>query len=160
MYTLKRLGPDDRETVKTLFAGVFTKEPWCDDWSDQEQLDLYIRDLTGQDYSLTYGLADDADELIGISLGYIKHWYSGTEYIINELCIRTDRQGTGAGTAFIREIEKAVRELGIKQIFLLTDSNVPAYAFYRKNGFAESKTCVALSKPVDSGTQENGGCAE
>ena len=138
MYTLKRLGPEDREEIKAVFVSVFTKEPWRNDWSDAEQLDLYIRDLTGQGYSLAYGLYDDADELIGISLGYIKHWYTGTEYIINELCIRTERQGAGAGTFFIREIEKAIRELGLKQIFLLTDSTVPAYAFYRKNGFVES----------------------
>jgi aminoglycoside 6'-N-acetyltransferase I len=147
MYTLKKLGPDDREAIKSVFVSVFTAEPWCDDWSDEAQLDLYIQDLIGQGYSLTYGLYD-ADELIGISLGYIKHWYSGTEYIINELCIKTDRQGAGAGTFFIREIEKAIRELGLKQIFLLTDSNVPAYEFYRKNGFTELKTNVAFSKCV------------
>ena len=148
MYTLKRLGPEDREAIKEVFVSVFTAEPWCDDWSDAEQLDLYLQDLTGQGYSLTYGLYDDAGELIGISLGYIKHWYSGTEYIINELCIRTERQGAGAGTFFIREIEKTIRELGIKQIFLLTDSNVPAYEFYRKNGFTEQTTNVSFSKRV------------
>ena len=137
MYTLKRLGPEDREAIKEVFVSVFTAEPWCDDWSDAEQLDLYLQDLTGQGYSLTYGLYDDAGELIGISLGYIKHWYSGTE-----------RQGAGAGTFFIREIEKAIRELGIKQIFLLTDSNVPAYEFYRKNGFTEQTTNVSFSKRV------------
>ena len=147
MYTLKKLGPDDREAIKSVFVSVFTAEPWCDDWSDEAQLDLYIQDLIGQGYSLTYGLYD-ADELIGISLGYIKHWYSGTEYIINELCIKTDRQGAGAGMFFIREIEKAIRELGLKQIFLLTDSDVPAYEFYRKNGFTELKTNVAFSKCV------------
>ena len=95
------------------------------------------------------GLFDDEDELIGISLGYIKHWYSGTEYIINELCIRTDRQGAGAGTFFIREIEKAIRELGLKQIFLLTDSNVPACEFYRKNGFTECTSNVAFAKSIE-----------
>ena len=148
MYTLKRIGPEDREEIKVVFFSVFTAEPWFDDWSDGKQLDLYIQDLIGQGYSLTYGLYDDKDELIGISQGYIKHWYSGTEYIINELCIKTDRQRAGAGTFFIREIEKAIRVLGIKQIFLLTDSNVPAYDFYRKNGFVESKTNVAFSKRV------------
>jgi len=146
MYTLKRLGPDEKEDIKEVFAGVFTKEPWNDDWSDKEQLDMYIMDLIGQGYSLTYGLYDEANELIGISLGYIKHWYSGTEYIINELCIKTDRQGAGAGSFFLAEIEKAIKALGLKQIFLLTDSNVPAYDFYRKNGFIESETNVAFSK--------------
>ena len=145
MFELKRLNINDKEAIEEVFVSVFTKEPWNDDWSDKEQLDLYITDLIGQGYSLTYGLYDD-DELIGISMGYIKHWYSGTEYIINELCILTERQGAGAGTFFITEIEKAIKELGLKQIFLLTDSNVPAYDFYKKNGFVEVTTNVSFAK--------------
>ena len=147
MYTIKRLSIEDKEIIKEVFVGVFTKEPWYDDWSDEEQLDMYINDLVGQGYSLTYGLYDD-DELIGLSLGYIKHWYSGTEYIINELCVKTDRQGAGAGTFFIHAIEDAIKELGLKQIFLLTESNVPAYDFYKKNGFVQSEYNVAFSKQV------------
>ena len=147
MYTLKRLSLENKEEIKKVFTGVFTKAPWYDDWSDKEQLDLYICDLIGQSYSLTYGLYDEG-ELIGISLGYIKHWYSGTEYIINELCIKTEKQGSGAGTFFIHEIEKAIKTLGLKQIFLLTDSNVPAYEFYKKNGFVECETNVAFAKMI------------
>ncbi len=145
MLKLKRLGIADKEIITELFVGVFTKEPWNDDWSDKTQLDMYITDLIGQGYSLTYGLFDE-DELIGIALGYVKHWYSGTEYIINELCIKPERQGSGAGTFFIAEIEKAIKELGIKQIFLLTDSNVPAYKFYKKNGFSEEVTTRPMVK--------------
>jgi aminoglycoside 6'-N-acetyltransferase I len=148
MYTLKRLGIEDKEEIKDVFTSVFTKEPWYDDWSDEEQLDMYIFDLIGQGYSLTYGLYDNAGELIGISLGYIKHWYSGTEYIIDELCIKTERQGNGAGTFFIHAIEEAIKEIGLKQIFLLTESNVPAYEFYKKNGFIQSENNVAFFKQV------------
>ncbi len=148
MYTLKRLGIEDKEEIKDVFTSVFTKEPWYDDWSDEEQLDMYIFDLIGQGYSLTYGLYDNAGELIGISLGYIKHWYSGTEYIIDELCIKTERQGNGAGTFFIHAIEEAIKEIGLKQIFLLTESNVPAYEFYKKNGFIQSEHNVAFFKQV------------
>ena len=145
MLNLKRLTIKDKEIITDVFTSVFTKEPWNDDWSDTNQLDMYINDLVGQYYSLTYGLFDD-DELIGIALGYIKHWYSGTEYIINEFCVKTERQGAGAGSFFITEIEKAIKELGIKQIFLLTDSNVPAYNFYKKNGFSEEQTTRPMVK--------------
>lgn len=145
MLNLKRLTIKDKEIITEVFTSVFTKEPWNDDWSNTNQLDMYINDLVGQGYSLTYGLFDD-NELIGISLGYVKHWYSGTEYIINEFCIKTDRQGAGAGSFFIAEIEKAIKELGIKQIFLLTDSNVPAYNFYKKNGFSEEQTTRPMVK--------------
>ena len=144
MLKIKRLSIDDKEIITDVFTSVFTKAPWNDDWSDTNQLDMYINDLVGQGYSLTFGLFDD--ELIGISLGYVKHWYSGTEYIINEFCVKTERQGAGAGSFFISEIEKAIKELGIKQIFLLTDSNVPAYRFYKKNGFNEEQTTRPMVK--------------
>ena len=147
MLKIKRLSIKEKEAITNVFLGVFTKEPWNDDWSDTEQLDMYINDLIGQSYSLTYGLYDD-DELIGISMGYIKHWYRGTEYIINEFCVKTELQGKGAGTFFIKEIEKAIQELGLNQIFLLTDTNVPAYNFYKKNGFFEETTTVAFGKRV------------
>ena len=38
------------------------------------------------------------------------------------------------------------KQLDLKQIFLLTDSNVPAYEFYKKNGFVECETNVAFAK--------------
>lgn len=144
---LKQLSINDKEAIKALFTGVFTGEPWNDDWSDSKQLDCYIDDLCGQGYSLTFGLYDGG-ELIGISMGDIKHWFRGTEYLINELCIKTDRQGTGAGTFFLTEIEKAVKEMGIKQIFLLTGRDVPAYNFYKKNGYVEENNTVPLSKYI------------
>lgn len=105
MYNFKRIGTDEIEIIKELFTSVFTIEPWNDDWSNQEQLDLYLFDLVGQSNSLTYGLFEN-EKLIGVSMGHIKHWYSGTEYYIDELCIRTDKQGNGIGTYFIKEIEK------------------------------------------------------
>ena len=144
---LKQLSIDDKEAIKDLFISVFTGEPWNDDWSDSKQLDQYIEDLCGQGYSLAFGLYDDG-ELIGLSMGYIKHWYTGTEYIINELCIKTDRQGSGAGSFFLKQIEKAIKEMGLKQIFLLTDRDVPAYGFYRHYGFVEQENTVAFAKWV------------
>ena len=147
MYHFKRIGMNEKEMIKELFTSVFTIEPWNDDWSNQEQLDLYLSDLVGQSNSLTYGLFE-AGELIGVSMGRIRHWYSGTEYYIDELCVRTDKQGNGIGTYFVNEIEKAIKEIGLVQIFLQTESSVPAYGFYQKNGFLELKEHVTFVKRV------------
>lgn len=146
-YSFKRIGLNETEKIKELFRSVFTAEPWNDDWSDTEQLNDYLHDLTGQGNSLTYGLYDGG-ELIGVSMGHIRHWYSGTEYCIDEFCIKTDRQGTGAGTYFLKEIEKAMKEIGLVQIFLQTEKNVPAYRFYEKNGFWELKEHVSFAKDL------------
>ncbi len=147
LYECRRIGPEEREAIRGLFLRVFTAEPWKDDWSDREQLDAYLRDLTGQSNSLAYGLYENGT-LTGVSMGNIRHWYTGTEYYVDELCIRPDRQGRGLGTLFLKEIEKAVRELGVTQIFLQTESTVPAYDFYRKNGFTELKGHVSFAKRI------------
>ena len=146
-YDFKKIGINETEIIKELFAGVFTIEPWNDDWSNQEQLNLYLLDLIGQSNSLTYGLFENG-KLIGVSMGHIKHWYSGTEYYIEELCIQTNKQGNGIGTYFLKEIEKAIKELGLVQIFLQTESNVPAYSFYQKNGFCELKEHISFVKQI------------
>ena len=54
MLNLKRLTIKDKEIITEVFISVFTKEPWNDDWSNTNQLDMYINDLVGQGYSLTY----------------------------------------------------------------------------------------------------------
>ena len=88
------------------------------------------------------------EELISISMGHIRHWYSGTEYYIDELCVQTDKQGSGIGTYFLNKIEKAIKEIGMANIFLQTENNVPAYGFYQKNGFYELKRHVSFAKKL------------
>ena len=133
------------DAIRKLFVSVFTREPWNDDWSDENQLRLYLQDLAGQGNSLCFGLFE-GERLIGLSLGHIRHWYSGTEYFIDELCIHTESQGKGAGSALIEGIERACREMGLTHLFLLTEKDVPAYAFYQRRGFHEPKTNAAFAK--------------
>lgn len=146
-YIFKRLDESNSDEIRKLFVSVFTKEPWNDDWSDENQLRLYIHDLVGQDNSLTFGLYEE-NELIGISMGHIKHWYTGTEYYIDELCISTEKQGHGIGTLFVGEIEKACREMGLTHLYLLTSKYAPAYKFYQKQGFFEAESTVAFGKDL------------
>ena len=146
-YCLKQLDRSAAASIQKLFVSVFSGEPWNDDWSDQTQLASYIQDLIGQNNSLTFGLYEGT-ELVGLSMGRIKHWYTGTEYCVDELCIRTVKQGKGLGSLFVHEIEKACRELGLTHIFLLTENNVPAFNFYQKRGFYQLENNVAFAKKI------------
>ena len=147
MLEIKEVGVNEIEEIQELFYGVFTIEPWYDDWSNEKQLRLYLMDLIGQKNSLTYGLYD-GNRLIGISMGHIKHWYSGVEYHIDEFLIRTDFQGNGFGTHFLSLIEDSIRKKGITRVTLQTDSELPAYEFYRKNDYYEIKEYVSFEKEL------------
>lgn len=146
-YSFRRLEQNDLSAIKELFVSVFSKEPWNDDWSDEHQLCSYLFDLTGQSNSLTFGLYE-AEELVALSMGRVKHWYSGTEYCIDELCVKTERQGQGIGALFISEIENACKQLEFTHLFLLTENNVPAFHFYQKQNFSQLKSNAAFVKKL------------
>lgn len=142
---IKELSINNIEEIKSLFYDIFTKDPWNDDWSDRTQLHEYITDLIGNRNSLSLGLYEGND-LIGLSLGSIMHWCTGTEYYIFEFCIKTEKQGKGAGTAFLKRVQDYAISKQITHIFLQTERTVPAYAFYKKNGFTELEDHVSLYK--------------
>ena len=158
----------DLKEIKDLFRSVFSGPPWNEDWSDETQLSEYLKDLIEVRGSLLFGLYDEEGtltsssevaqsrdglpaskmhgSLIGISLGKIKHWCGGTEYYIEELCIRSDLQGQGYGREFFRLIEEKLSELGLHTIYLMTDRNQPAYEFYKKLGFRELPELTSFFK--------------
>ena len=145
MATLKELGSSDFDELKALFRGVFTQPPWNDDWSDEEQLDQYLLDLMGARTPLVLGLVEKG-ELIGASIGSVRHWYEGTEYVVDEFFVRSDMQGKGHGSEFLSLIEGHLGAIGVHTIYLTTDRDVPAYGFYRSRGFRELPKDVALFK--------------
>ena len=144
---LKELKNQDRASITNLFRSVFTNEPWNDDWSDHAQLDAYIHDLIGQDNSLTLGYCD-GDHIVALAMGHIKHWFAGTEYNIDEFCVDRKMQGKGIGSMFLGEIECFLSGRGITRIFLQTDRDMPAYAFYKHRGFREMEEHVSLVKKI------------
>jgi len=78
----------------------------------------------------------------------IRHWWEGTNYNIEELCVSPDFQGQGTGTHIMSLIEDAISRKGLCGIFLQTDNDKPAYRFYLKNGFKELNSHVSFYKRV------------
>lgn len=147
-FELKQLNINDIDIIKDFFVDVFTNEPWNDDWSSEEQLHNYILDLSGQSNSLTLGFFEKG-EMVGLSMGHIRHWYTGTEYYIDEFCVGRSKQNLGIGTSFLKSIEGFIISKGMTQIFLQTERNVPAYHFYKKNNFYELPEHVSFAKKIE-----------
>ena len=130
-----------------LFREAFAGEPWNDDWSDEAQLLEYIKDISMSRSALNYGLMIDG-ELAAAALGSVRHWWEGTNYNIEEFFIAPKLQGQGLGTRFMELIEEDIKKRGLAGIFLQTDSDKPAYRFYKKNGFGDLGTHVSLYKSL------------
>ncbi len=128
-----------------LYKSTFMREPWNDDWSDEEQLMEYVKEKSGGLRAVNYGLLIDG-KLAAVSMGQITHWWEGTNYVLDELCVSPDLQGKGIGTRFMSMIESDLRSRNVKGIFLQTDTDKPSYRFYQKNGFKDLSKHVSLFK--------------
>ena len=128
-----------------LFKAAFYGEPWNDDWSDEEQLMEYVKEKSGGLHAINYGLLIDG-KLVAMSMGQITHWWEGTNYVSEELCVSPDYQGSGIGSRFMKMMEEDLKTRGVKGIFLQTDLDKPAYGFYQKNGFKEISKHVSMFK--------------
>ena len=141
------------DEMAELYKNAFAGEPWNDDWSDRVQLYEYIKEISGAYNCLNYGLKVDG-KLVAMSLGMIRHWWEGTNYNIEELCVAPEFQGEGMGSRFMEMIERDIQTRGAVGIFLQTDNDKPAYKFYQKIGFGNLGAHVSLYKSL---IQMNGG---
>lgn len=144
---IKKIGVDNINEIKNVIRESFSGEPWNDDWSDEHQFDLYMLDLIDNKNSLSLGLFENG-ELIGVSLGRLKHWYSGTEYWIDDLAILPKAQGRGCGSKFIDFIEQYIKSENIVGILLFTKKDIPAYGLYVKKNFIEQSERVIFEKRI------------
>ena len=133
--------------IADLYSSAFIGEPWNDDWSDREQLEEYLKDVSGHFRGLNFGLVIDGT-LAAVSLGTVRHWWEGTNYNIEEFCVSPKLQGQGIGSEFMEMIEGEIRKQGLAGIFLQTDKDKPSYRFYLKNGYKDLDTHVSLYKSV------------
>lgn len=134
MVGIRRLAIADLSKAKHIFVEVFKEEPWLDRWTD-EQLDLYFGDLMDGSRSLCFVLYAE-DMLIGLCMGRLFHWYSGTEYDIREFCIAKAWQGKGMGKQFLDLVGKELKIEGVQAIILSTLADTPAFGFYQHAGFS------------------------
>lgn len=146
-YILQELDISKIDMIKNFYVDIFSNEPWNDDWSNEKQLHGYIIDLIGNANSLTLGYFTNS-EMVGLCMGHIRHWYTGTEYYIDEFCISRNKQGIGIGTKFLKDVERYIVDKDITRIFLLTERTVPAYHFYKRNYFVELSEHVSFTKKV------------
>lgn len=84
--------------------------------------------------------------MIAISLGMKKPWINGMEYYIDQFCVKTDLQGKGIGSYFLKLIEQDIRTEKMNAIILNTERGFPAEKFYLKNGFKSVDELIILIK--------------
>ena len=128
-----------------LFIDVFTKAPWHDTYSARNQVVSFFQNHMANNYFVGYVLKEEAS-IIALSIGMKKPWINGMEYYIDQFCVKSDLQGKGIGSHFLKLIEYEIQAEKMNAIILNTESGFPSENFYLKNGFQLVDGLITLIK--------------
>jgi hypothetical protein len=95
--TMCDLGSADLQEATALYVRVFNAPPWNDRWTVTTAGERLAQALATP---ASLGLAvRQGKSLVGVAIGYRERWYSGTHYVLKEMFIDPDLQGTGVARA-------------------------------------------------------------
>ncbi|NMO97049.1 GNAT family N-acetyltransferase [Paenibacillus lemnae] len=130
-----------------VFMQVCNQEPWNDSWIESTA-ERYLKDITLTPGFLGITIIQN-ETIVGFVFGVIRHWWSGDEFFIHEMCVRSDLQNSGIGSILLQTLEEELINAKVGNITLLTDRNIPAETFYKKFGFSAVERLVFLNKNLD-----------
>jgi ribosomal protein S18 acetylase RimI-like enzyme len=130
-----------------LFFNVFTAEPWNHHWLSRERIERYFTDMANTPGFAGF-LYSRGRRLCGACFGMVEDYFQASQYSIKEIFIDPRLQRAGLGSKFIREIEAVLAARGVNNIALMTMKSIPAYGFYKKNGFVEVDDAVLFTKEL------------
>ncbi len=99
-----------------------------------ERSGQFFQNHMANNYFLGYVLKGQTG-IAALCIGMKKPWIQGTEYYIDQFCVKPALQGGGIGSGFLKSIEAEMRKEGINAIILNTERGFPSEKFYLKNGF-------------------------
>jgi ribosomal-protein-alanine N-acetyltransferase len=135
--TLSSLDLDDIVAIeKASFSSPWTR-------------DMYLRELQNPDVSFLYVLRVPDDGIVA----FCSCWLVLDEVHINNLAVRADFRGRGAGTALLAHVLQAGANRGAERATLeVRRSNAPARRLYERLGFevAATRPNYYVSPPEDA----------
>lgn len=134
MLQIRKGTPEDMHDVLALITelAVFEKEP--------DAVVISVEDLVRDGFSenplFHTFVAEVNNEIIGVALYYYRFsTWKGKTIHLEDLIVKENNRGTGAGFALYSEIIKQGKKDKVRRIeWNVLDWNAPAIAFYEKSG--------------------------
>jgi len=143
---IKEFSIFDFQKVCEVFMNTFN-ESWNDKWTI-ETARVYLQELLDNKRFVGF-TAWDNDSLIGFAFCHIRYNWRGDDITIDLMGISPGYQRKGYGEMLINTVEKFSKENSITNIGLSTGLNTPAFNFYEKLGFKNSKDAAFMRKSIN-----------
>jgi aminoglycoside 6'-N-acetyltransferase I len=141
----RRLEGRDLEACASLFAQVFSSEPWSEPWGFDGALArlVHFHESPGFVGMLT---PSDRGEVAGFLLGNLEPYLEGRLFYLREMCVDSRWQGQGIGSRLYLDLERELAARDVRAVYLATDRGIPAAGFYQGLGFRCSESMAFYAK--------------
>lgn len=87
--------------------------------------------------------------------GILDDYFDGVLYSISEFAVMPDMQRKGVGSEVLKVLETKLAGHGVDAVNLNTSTHLPAYGFYKKNGYVEVTENVSFMKWLGAKSPED-----
>jgi aminoglycoside 6'-N-acetyltransferase I len=141
--TFRPASASDAELLASVFMECFAGPPWNEPWS----LETAVRRISLFAAAPTFRgiVAIEGSHAVALALGQIEGWTQGNLFLLQEMCVLPDRQGSGIGSRLLDHLLSRLRDHDdVIEMYLLTDAGSEAESFYLGRGFRRSDRKVVL----------------
>ncbi len=143
--TYRIMEEQDIKTVIPLYIDYWNNHDG-DQWTEEIVYKRIWQVLGSPDsYCL---IAEDGDAVIGFAMGRFECFYDLTAYNLVEIIIAAKYQKQGIGTAFMKELERRVKEKGASLVQLMAVNDDAHNHFYGKLNYKNAGNLVLKTKSL------------
>lgn len=134
------------DELAQLYVETFNADPWNDEWTfETARKRLYMMLHT----DVSFGLCVYREgQMCGAVLGAMEQFYDGLMFEVKEYWVKNELRGKGIGSKLFAEMERRLRERGVKNIILLTAKGDATEHFYHKQGMGTDPDMVFMTKRI------------
>ena len=134
----------DLPELAKIYAETFNSDPWYDKWTQKTAEKRLAQKISNSGF---FGLVSfDESGITGMILGEEEQYFDGVIFSIKEFCVKNELRGKGIGTELLKEFERQLKGMGIRETVLMT--NLEDEEFYKKRGFNRSRGIIYMGKEM------------
>lgn len=134
----------DVADLAKIYAETFNSDPWYDKWTHETAEKRLSQMISNGGF---FGIFSYNEEgITGMIMGESEQYFDGVIFNIKEFCVKNELRGKGIGTELLKEFERRLRGMGIREAVLMT--NLEDEDFYKKRGFNRSRGVIYMGKEI------------
>lgn len=140
----RKITAADVPQLAKIYAETFNSAPWFDKWTEKTAAKRLADIISCTGF---FGIAaEDDGKIISAALGGEEQYFDGVMFNLKEFFTENRRRGKGIGTALLKELDKSLREKGIREITLFTA--VEDEEFYSSRGFKKAEGMIMMNREL------------